>query len=331
MESAQEHKETQMLRTITLLIAAGSAAATVAAISSAARTSVASSNLFADVAADGTLLSGGGVSSVAHVGPGQYEVTFSSNVTQCAYVATTVHAFSQAITVFTAGGHSSVNGVYVEVKNQGGGLLDGPFDLVVDCGAAGMRYAVVGYSANLVRSSGATLSTLGVGRYNLTFPAKVSSCAFLASVGDPGNGLVFNPAGVYTGSGPTAKSAYVETKNPGGGLSAGIPFHLAVICPSAANTHVAVVKLNGLPVRGSKLTSSYNASTGEYVVATSAGTAGCAVIGTRGSINKAVPFTPATVESTPGPAVNTTGIEVRQLLFFGGNLLDESFHAAIVC
>jgi hypothetical protein len=36
-----------------------------------------------------------------------------------------------------------------------------------------------------------------------------------------------------------------------------------------------------------------------------------------------VPFDPATVE--------ITGIQARQLLFFGGNLASESFHAAMIC
>ena len=221
----------------------------------------ASANLFASVTASGTLAAGNGVSSVTHLGTGQYEVTFSSNVASCAYVATTINAFSQALQVFTAGGHLSTDGVYVETKNQGGGLTDGPFNLAVDCGAPGWSYAVVGYTANLVRATtGTTLTHLGTGRYDVTFPASVGKCAYLATVGDPGNNLVFNPAGVYTGSGPNAHTVYIETKNPGGGLADGIPFHLAVICPTAANTRIAVVNATGIPARGSALTSTFSAS-----------------------------------------------------------------------
>jgi len=33
-----------------------------------------------------------------------------------------------------------------------------------------------------------------------------------------------------------------------------------------------------------------------------------------------VPLDPATVEITVGPAPNTTAVQVRGLLFFGGNL-----------
>ena len=116
--------------------------------------SAASPNLFASVAIDGTLVNGHDVSSVTHVvGSGQYEVTFNSDVSTCGYVSTTQNAFSQALQSYTAGGHLSGFGVYVEVKNQGGGLTDGPFDLAVACNMTGWDFAVVGYTANLVRSS----------------------------------------------------------------------------------------------------------------------------------------------------------------------------------
>jgi hypothetical protein len=41
---------------------------------------------------------------VTHIGTGQYQVTFASDVRRCPYVATTVNAYSQALQVFTAGG-----------------------------------------------------------------------------------------------------------------------------------------------------------------------------------------------------------------------------------
>jgi hypothetical protein len=315
----------------TIVVAVVSAVAAVAAFPSGACVSV-SPNLFANVSAPGALLSGNGVSSVSHVGTGQYEVTFVSGVSQCAYLATTMNAFSQAITVFTAGGHGGPNGVYVETKNQGGGLTDGPFGLVVICGGAASQFAVIGYSANLVRSTpGAALTHLGAGRYRLSFPAAVNRCAYLATVGDPGKALVFSPAGVYTGSGLNANTVYVETKNPGGGLSDGIPFHLAALCPSAVQVYIAVVRSSGLIARGSGLTSSFKASTGNYVFVTKVVIDACAVIATRGSVNTAVPFNPATVERTSGPAPNTSGIQVRALLFFGGGLGNEAFHTAAVC
>lgn len=295
--------------------------------------SAATSNLFATVDLNGTLIDGGGVSTVSHLGTGQYEVTFNTNVSGCAYVASTQNAYSQALLIFTAGGHLSPDGVYVETKNQGGGLTDGPFNLIVDCGTKGMQYAVVGYSANLVRStSGTTLTNLGTGRYDLAFPASVSNCAYLATVGDPGNSLVFNPNIVATGTGPGSDTVYIETKNLGGGLSSGIPFHLAVICPSAPGTAVAVAGADGIITRGSSLTSSYNAATGTYDVITNRTVASkCAAVATRGSTNRSVPFDAATVETVPGPAANTFSVQTRSLLFFGGGLQNESFQSAIAC
>jgi hypothetical protein len=294
--------------------------------------SASSPNLFASVAGNGTLVTGNGVSSVTHIGTGQYEVTFTSVVSSCAYVSTTQNAYSQALQSFTAGGHLSSSGVYLETKNQGGGLTDGPFDLAVACNMTGWDFAVVGYTANLVRSSpGATLNHLSVGRYDVNFTSGVRGCAYLATVGDPGDKLVYNPNGVYTGSGPTADSVYIETKNQGGGLSDGIPFHLAVVCPNAASTKVLVVGAAGFAWRGSGFTSSFNSSTGNYVFVTNLSLAACTMIGTRGSVDTSVPFSPATVEITRGLAPNTRGIQVRQLLFFGGTLTNQAFHAAGIC
>jgi len=288
--------------------------------------------LFAVVDAAGGLVAAAGVASVAHLGVGQYEVTFTKNVEACSYVATPANAYSEALTAFTAGGHLSAEGVYVETKNQGGGLTDGPFHLIVACRRTGMGYAVVGYAADLVRSTpGTSLTPLGFGRYTVRFPEPIAGCAFLASVGDPGNELVFNPSGVYTGTGPGARSVYVETKNPGGGLQDGVPFHLAVVCSGTPGARVAVVEPDGLPARASRSTSSFRAATGQYALVGNRSLESCASVATRGSVDTAVPFTPATVEIVPGPAPNTVGFEVRNLLFFGGAPLDEAFHAATIC
>ena len=319
-----------------LTLATGAAVAAMAAAPAvplgAVPAQASTGNLFASVSLSGTLVAGSGVSGVTHLGTGRYEVSFAAGVAGCAYVATTVSARSQALQVFTAGGHLGAGGVYVETKNQGGGLTDGPFNLAVDCGAPGWDYAVVGYGASLVRATpGTTLAHPGAGRYDVTVPASVRDCAYLATVGDPRNNLVASPAGVSTGSGPGSRTVYIETKNPGGGLSNGIPFHLAVICPAAARTKIAVVGGTGIPARASALTSSFSPSTGQYTLVTSRALAACAAIATRGSAGTSVPSGPATVEVTGGPAANTTGIQVRTLLFFGGDPASESFHAAMIC
>lgn len=319
-------------KTIVAVVAGAAAAALAVPALASAGTTTPSSNLFARIDASGGLVAGNGVSSSTALGSGRYEVTFGQDVSGCAYVATTENAYSQAVQVYTASGHASVDGVYVETKNQGGGLTPAPFDLVVDCGAATTPYAVVGYSANLVRSSSnVSLTSLGAGRYDVTFPSTVTHCAALATVADPGNGLVYSPAGAYTGEGPNARTIYVETKNPGGGLQSGVPFHLALMCPGTANVAGAVVGANGMTSRSFGSVLSYEASTGQYVLVARDSLAGCATVATRGSTTRAVPYAPSTMESVAGPAANTVGIQVRTLLQFGGNLDEQSFHAAVVC
>ena len=66
-------------------------------------------------------------------------------------------------------------------------------------------------------------------------------------------------------------------------------------------------------------------------MATNTNIASCATVVTRGSVSTAVPFAPATVETVKGPAANTIGIQVRDLLFFGGALNNAAFHVASVC
>jgi hypothetical protein len=318
-----------------IVLTAGVAASVLAVTASASSARDSSTNLFARVSAGGGLLAGNGVTAVTHLGSGRYEVTFSANVSGCAYIATIIknpisNPSLDAVQVFTAGGHLSHDGVYVETKNVGSGLTDGPFNLVVDCGGPGWSFAVVGYDANLVRSSpGTTLTNYGLGRYDVTFNHNISSCAYLAQVGDPGNSMVVGPVRVYTGSASNPDAVYIETKNTGGGLTAGIPFHLAVICPTAASTTIAVVGTNGLIARGSSLTSSFSPTIGQYTVVTDTSASACATVATPGSADQSLPLVPTTVELIPGPAANTAGIQVTFLL--GGALADVAFHAAIVC
>jgi hypothetical protein len=289
-------------------------------------------HLFAVVDINGNLTAGSGVLHVTQLGTGQYEIIFNRNVSQCAYVATTVNAYSQALNVFTAGGQQGPDAVRIETKNQGGGLTDGPFHLVVTCGNTGIPFAVVGYSANLVRATpGTTLSALGSGRYTITFANVVAPCAYIATVADPGTGLVLSPSGVYTANGSNGKTIYVETKNPGGGLQDSVPFHLAVVCNGVSKTRFAVLKANGARVRGSAGTTTSTISTGHYLIATNRTINACATVATRGSSGTGAPFNPATVEIVPGPTASSVRVEMRELLFFGGNFTNQALHTATVC
>lgn len=87
---------------------------------------------------------------------------------------------------------------------------------------------------------------------------------------------------------------------------------------------------SGAPARASALTSSYQAGIGSYVMITPVSLSGCTEVATRGSVDSGAPVTPGTVEIVPGTGSTTIGIQVRDLLYFGGNLDNLSFHAAAV-
>jgi hypothetical protein len=92
-------------------------------------------------------------------------------------------------------------------------------------------WAVVNAGGALVRgSNGASVAKLGTGRFEVTFAKNVANCAYTATIGDTGNALQYYPGEVFTAGGhASAKGVYVETKNPGGGLS-DYPFHLSASC-----------------------------------------------------------------------------------------------------
>ncbi|MGI9040305.1 MAG: hypothetical protein ACR2HK_04220 [Gemmatimonadales bacterium] len=191
---------------------------------------------------------------------------------------------------------------------------------------------VVDYVGSLARgTAGTSVSSPGAGRYNVTFTGVVSGCSYIATVGDPSDDLVFNPSGISTGSGSNSRTVYVETKNPGGGLQSGVPFHLALICASTADARYVVGKAAGAKQRASAGTTSARSATGRFRAAFNRNVTTCAAVATRGSFNTAVPFTPTTMEIVPGPNPSTVGFQVRQLGFFGGAFTNQSFHAAIVC
>jgi hypothetical protein len=199
-------------------------------------------SLHAVITSNGFLARGADVTSVSHLGPGRYEVTFNRNVSTCAYVATIGDIGNTPVynagLVFVAGGHGvfgfpDPQGVYVETKNLGGGLSDWPFHLDVACGPVD---AVVSATGSLARGSAVIgVTHLGTGRYEVTFSQDVSTCAYTTTIGDTAHGLVYYPGLVYSAGGHAPaggadpNGVYIETKNLGGGLS-DWPFHLEVTC-----------------------------------------------------------------------------------------------------
>jgi hypothetical protein len=189
---------------------------------------------WAVVRSDGTVARSASSASVSHLGVGRYEVAFNQNVSDCAYVASVgdpsdVLPTSPAL-VFTAGGHSGANDVYVETKNPGGGLTDWPFHLAVNCGPQ-LPWVVTNYTGGPVRGGdGAAVTRLGPGQFEVHFSQNVSACTYVATVGDPGNQLVYNPGLVSTAGGHSgATDVYVQTTNPAG-AAGDWPFQLYVSC-----------------------------------------------------------------------------------------------------
>src|ERR1019366_5698862 len=185
---------------------------------------------YAVVNADGTLMRGD-VNVVSRLGVGRYEITFAVPVDSCSYIATIGDPGDASVVnpgvVFTAGGHSGPNGVYVETKDLNGGLTDYPFHLNAACAST---YAVVN-GDTLVRGDAQSVTRLGVGRYEITFAVPVGLCGYTATIGDPANAAVPNPGLIFTAGGHNSENGvYVETKNMGGGL-ADFPFHLRSTCP----------------------------------------------------------------------------------------------------
>ncbi len=311
-----------------------------ALVGSVAETSAATSPAWANIEFDDfgnpLLASGRGATGVAHLrSVGQYVVTFDRDVSKCAYLATAALELSGEHWIVSTAGGPTASDVYVQVKDQSGVLQSySRFHLLVDCGGKGMRYAVVGNTNNLVRASkGTTLHKLsGAGRYEIAFTSNVASCAYLATVGDPGkDSAILYRSNVYTASGAATNRVRVETRDRLGALANGIPFHLAVVCPSAPSARVAVVASSGLVRRGSNLTSAFRLRDGVPVVVNDRDVWACAWIATRGSVDRKAPKQGTVALYREGPSFNLAYLELRDLNIFGAGAANQSFHIAIVC
>jgi hypothetical protein len=283
-------------------------------------------DFFAVVGQDGKLIRGdAGTVSALRYGQGRYEVSFNSAVTACGYTATigdpgNALVFNPGL-VFTAGGHNSANGVYVETKNLGGGLTDFPFHLSVNCTS---DYAVVNATGGLVRGDARSVARLGVGRFEVTFAGPVSNCSYTATIGDPGNALVFNPGLVFTAGGHNSgNGVYVETKNLGGGLT-DFPFHVSANCTS----DFAVVNATGGLVRGDAK-SAARLGVGRFEVAFAGPVSNCSYTATIGDPGNALVFNPGLVFTAGGHnSGNGVYVETKNL---GGGLTDFPFHLRCNC
>src|SRR4051794_24277548 len=95
--------------------------------------------------------------------------------------------------------------------------------------ATALWAGVNGADGTRSRSSGSTASSrLGTGQYQVTFNRVVSTCAFLATIGNPGAGSTSGDVDLALRAG-TTNAVFVETKDNAGTL-ADRNFHLAIFC-----------------------------------------------------------------------------------------------------
>jgi hypothetical protein len=299
----------------------------------AARTMPPRPTLWAVVRGDGSVARSSGLAGVLRLNQGAYEVRFTQDVRNCAYTATVGDpglglVFTPGL-VFTAGGHISAEGVYVETKNLGGGLTDFPFHLKVSC--PGSDRAVVRSDGHLVRGSAGSVIRFGPGRYEAVFSRDVSRCAYTATIGDTANRLVFAPGLVFTAGGHLgANGVYVETKNLGGGLS-DFPFHLAVDCQEQPPTDrwYAVVDRNGFLVRSNQPTSVTRYGPGRFDVRTIRNLVDCVYTVAVGDPANQLVFNPGLAFTASGRAdFHSVYVETKNL---GGGLSDFPFQLSIDC
>jgi hypothetical protein len=292
------------------------------------------------VNADGSLARGGAGVKVTHLGTGQYEVTFASDVSSCAYTATIGDTDHQIAVVpgmiYTAGGHASGggddhHGVYVETVNINGIAQDLPFHLNVNCTSL---FAVVKQDGSIQRSSSnvSVFKFSGNGKYEVRFNQSVSQCAYTATIGDPGYGSITGQMLIFTASGQnnSPNEVYVETKNYGGGLT-DFPFHLSVNCGL-----YALVNVNGSLARASSGVSSAQYGTpGTFEVTFNQDVSGCAYTVTIGSASTAIVTGPGLVYAnggrTSGGSPDNHGVYIETKNTAGGLGAAWPFHLSVFC
>jgi hypothetical protein len=284
----------------------------------------------------GTLVRGNGATGVLHLSLGTYEVQFNSNMTGCAYTATSgdtgAGAVSGPISVSVASRSGNPNGLFVQSFDQTtGSLVDEPIHVVTNCAAKG-RWAVIDSVGGLARGSH-VLSTahLGTGNYEVIFDKSVAKCAFIVTTGTTSAGSVGNP-GAITMAGRAANKAgvFIHTMDRLGN-AIDQSFHLAVNC--GKSKLIGVIEANGTKNRGLHVVSSTKLSGlngGTYEVIFDRTVSGCAYVasvgttGNGGSIGLPVQITTAT------RAGNPNGV----FLFIhnqNGSTIDEPFHLTVFC
>lgn len=163
---------------------------------------------------------------------------------------------------------------------------------------------------------------LNIGQYEVTFDSRVNGCSYTASIEDPGTSRFLRPGLVFVAGGHLSwEGVYVETKNPGGGLT-DYRFHLQVKCVEQGLW--AVVNDTGTVTRSGGYLPVAKMGTGLYQVYTPDKV--CSLVATIGDYGNRLVYSPAMIETDPQPYGGF--VHIRDLK---GGRTDRPFHLQVQC
>jgi hypothetical protein len=185
--------------------------------------------------------------------------------------------------------------------------------------------AVVAEDGTLLSGNGATwVGWYGPGRYEVEFDIPVDQCSYTASITDPSLASALRPGMVFVAGGHVNRnSVYVETKNPGGGLT-DYPFHLQVAC--AGQGWWAVVDDQGNLARANGVSTAKRWDDGQYSITVPGAVAGCTAIATIGDTANGLVYSPSTIAAAQSQYDSTTF-----LVSTGRSSGNRPFHVQIQC
>jgi hypothetical protein len=296
------------------------------------------SRKWAVVNSAGALVRGVGAVSASSLGTGTYQVTFNSDMSGCAYIATAgdtgAGAVSGPITATVATRAGNNNALFIQTFDQStGSLSNQPFHVITFCKSKD-RWAVIGSDGSIARRGSPVVSAahLGTGNYEVIFSRPVAKCSFTGAIGTTGAGSISNP-GTLTVAGRAGNKNGVFVRIVDRlGNSLDSSFHLGVTCGKASL--MAVLEANGALARSHNVVSVAKLSGtngGTYEVIFNRTVSGCAYIASIGpTTNGGSIGPPPVVITTATRAGNSNGV----FLFLhqaNGSTIDEPFHLAVNC
>jgi hypothetical protein len=296
-------------------------------------------NKWAVVTSAGALVRSNGATAAAPVGTGTYQVTFKTDMTNCAFIADPGDPGAGAVggpaiaTVAERAGNTKA--LFIQTFDQTtGALTNEPFHVTTYCGT-GLKWAVVGSDGSLARGGHVTSTThLSAGNYEVAFDTNVHKCAFTATVGTTSTGSVATPGEItVAGRAGNKMAVFVHTEDRSG-VAADSSFHLGVTCGTTRLYAVVdTTSTTATLARGSKVTSVAKlggAGTGTYQVIFNRAVSTCAYEATVGVSANGGSVTDPVAITTATRAGNANGV----FLFVhqtNGATIDEPFHLTVYC